>query len=218
MPTPARLSRRALVAGTAAAAAAALLVPRGGLAAPARRVFAPTVIKRQKAKVRIAQFGSIENAERTKTFLAEFQTEQPDIELEVYPVEAPDWSGYFAKILTQIAAGEAPDICSVATEGTQLFAAKLAAPLDDFVKRDQEQMREYFADIAPSLIEAMMYEGSLYELPYDFNAANIFYNTKRFAEAGVTLPTETWTKDQFADAATKLAGDGNYGFVWTNRH
>lgn len=212
-----RVSRRTLLSGSAAAAGAALVAPRVGAAK--RSAFpAPAVLKQQKAKIRIAQFGSIESAERTKTFLAEFQAEQPEIEIDVYPVEAPDWSGYFAKILTQIAGGEPPDICSVATEGTQLFAARLAAPLDDFVKRDQEEMREYFADVAPSLVEAMMYEGSLYELPFDFNAANIFYNTNRFEEAGVPLPTEDWTKDQFADAATKLAGDGRYGFVWTNRH
>lgn len=215
-PSTSRLNRRQLVTG-AAAVGLALAVPAVTPAAP-HRVSAPAFIRRQKAKVRVAQFGTIEDARAVQGLLDTFMQEQPEIEVEVFPIEAPDWDGYFSKILTQIAAGQTPDICFVATEGTQLFAAKLAAPLDDFVKRDQEQLREYFADVAPSLIEAMMYEGSLYELPSDFNAANIFYNRQRFEEAGVALPTETWTKDEFAAAMPQLAGDGRFGFAWTNRH
>lgn len=212
-----RITRRSLLASSTAAAGAALAAPRGSGAASSRYAV-PTLLRRQPARVRVAQFGSIEDASQTQDLLAAFRDEQPEIEVEVYPVEAPDWSGYFAKILTQIAAGDPPDICFCATEGTQLFAAKLAAPLDDFVKRDQEDLREYFDDVAPSLVEAMMYEGSLYELPSDFNAANIIYNTRRFEEAGVPLPSESWSKDDFAAAVTALAGDGRYGFVWTNRH
>lgn len=214
-PTDARVSRRTLLSGTVAAAGAALVAPRIAGARP--RFAAPAVIKRQNVTLRVVQFGSIADAEALEELLAGFREEQPEIDVEFVPVEAPDWDGYFAKILTQIAGGQAPDICFVATEGTQLFASRLAAPLDDFVKRDQEQLREFFSDVAPSLIESMMYEGSLYELPSDFNAANFFYNRVQFEEAGVPRPTETWTKDDFAAAMPKLSGDGTYGFNWTNR-
>ena len=43
-------------------------------------------------------------------------------------VQAVDWSDFFAKILTQIAAGTAPDLVYVATEGVQLFAQRLGVP------------------------------------------------------------------------------------------
>jgi hypothetical protein len=53
---------------------------------------------------------------------------------------------------------------------------------------------EHFADVHPSLIEAMMYEGSVYDLPFDFNAANMYDNTQLFAEAGVDDPADNWSK------------------------
>jgi multiple sugar transport system substrate-binding protein len=38
-------------------------------------------------------------------------------------------------------------------------------------------MKEYFEDVHPSLVEAFMYKGSLFQLPIDWNAANMYYNT-----------------------------------------
>jgi hypothetical protein len=35
-----------------------------------------------------------------------------------------------------VAAGTPPDVVNVATEGVQLFADKLAEPLDGYVRRD----------------------------------------------------------------------------------
>ena len=97
--------------------------------------------------------------------------------MRVQAIQGADWSNFFAKVLTLVAAGTPPDVCVVATEGTQLFADRLAYPLDEFVRRDAAQMQGYFSDVHPSLIEAFMYQGSLFQLPIDFNAANVYYNT-----------------------------------------
>ena len=56
-------------------------------------------------------------------------------------MQAYDWSDFFSKILTQIAAGTAPDLVYVATEGVQLFARRLGVPLDEWVKRDAAELR-----------------------------------------------------------------------------
>lgn len=229
-PNERRLNRRTLLTGGAAAAGLAVVAARGGAAAPVagpatrRAAFgAPMVNKLQRVKLRVAQLGSLESAQAAQKVLDGFKAEQPDIEVEVFPIEAPDWDVFFQKLLTQIAANQIPDLVLVATEGTQLFAGKgLAAPLDDFVKRDKEQLREYFQDVTPSLVEAMLYEGHLYELPDSFNAANIIYNTRMFEERGVPFPTDTWTVDEFRAAMPKLIKQDNgqtteYGFFWVNR-
>jgi Bacterial extracellular solute-binding protein len=58
-------------------------------------------------------------------------------------ISGTDWNDFFAKVLTQIAAGTPPDIVGVATEGVQLMASKgLAIPLDDYVKKDMESLKE----------------------------------------------------------------------------
>ena len=62
------------------------------------------------------------------------------------------------------------------------------------------ELQDYFDDVHPSLIEAFMYQGSLFQLPLDFNAANVYYNTERAANApDCERPADDWTKDDFLD-------------------
>ncbi len=204
-------------AGAATAVTGAVTTASGSAAA------APAVVKLKAAKVKIAQFGSAENAKLTQTLLDNFKKIQPDITVEVQAISAPDWDGFAAKLLTQIASGDVPDLINVATEGLQLFAGKgLAAPLDDYIKRDAEQVKEYFTDVHPALIEAMMYDGKVYSLPDNFNAANIFYSKGAFEKKGVPVPSDSWTKDDFLAAAPKLITQSGgktseYAYFWTNR-
>ena len=68
-----------------------------------------------------------------------------------------------------------------------------------------------------------MYEGDLYELPRDFNSANMYFNMNLLAENGIDLPAADWTKDDFyeiAKATTKKNASGEtetFGYAWTNR-
>ena len=96
----------------------------------------------------------------------------PGITFEISAINGTDWNDFLAKVLTQVAAGTPPDLISVATEGLQLMAQKeLAVPLDDYVTKDMADLKDsYFADVHPALIESMMYEGHLWELPDGFNA------------------------------------------------
>ena len=115
--------------------------------------------------------------------LEPFRQVHPGIDLEFIAVTGIDHEEIASKILSMIAAGEQIDFGYSATEALQLYAGQgLAYALDELIQRDEAEVSEYFADVHPSLIEAMMYEGSVYELPFDFNAANMYYNTQLFAE------------------------------------
>ena len=85
----------------------------------------------------------------------------------------------------------------MAPEGTQLSASRMAHPLDDYVQRDAAEMQEYFDDVHPSLIESFFYKGSLFQLPDNFNAANVFYNTSALQRSGLQRPSDNWTIDDF---------------------
>jgi multiple sugar transport system substrate-binding protein len=177
-----------------------------------------------QGNLRIALFGSRSDADRRAALIPPFNKVYPNVKVEYTPIQGTDWEEFFSKVLTMKAANNAPDITFVATEGTQLFAGQsLALPLDDYVKRDQKDMAQYFADVHPSLVEAMMYEGSLYELPIDFNVPNMYSNTSVLQSAGLEYPPEDWTKDTFYDYAKKTAKKDNtgqtqvFGYQWVNR-
>jgi multiple sugar transport system substrate-binding protein len=205
-----------------------LLKAAGGLAFAAAGTTATTACGGSSgggsgSTFKIAYFGDQAGADKLRARLQEpVRAIDKSVTLQVNATNGTDWNDFFAKILTQIAAGQTPDIAAVPTEGLQLFARKqLAIPLDDYVKKDAEALKPYFADVHPSLVEAMMYEGHLYELPLDFNAGNMFYSTKLFKNAGLAPPTADWTIDDFHTMAVKLAKSGakaqDFPFNWVVR-
>ncbi|MGH3145804.1 MAG: ABC transporter substrate-binding protein [Rubrobacter sp.] len=173
----------------------------------------------EKGKLRVAFFGSREVAQAQNALVPPFKEKVPEVkDVEFIPIQGTDWEEFFGKVLTQLAAGDPPDITFVATEGTQLFAAEgIAVPLDEYVERDKREMSEYFSDVHPALVEATMYEGSLYELPIDFNAANMYYNVELLEEAGVGRPSPGWTKDDFYNLVSQWKNEEVAGYNWVNR-
>jgi ABC-type glycerol-3-phosphate transport system substrate-binding protein len=232
-----KINRRQFIQGAsvvAAGAAMAACSPQAAtIAAPAdagaaattapstEKATAPAVITKG-TKLRVALF-STQIGDQWPAVANGFKTKFPEMDVEFLPVSGIDWEEYIGKIVTQVAAGNPPDICHVATEGCQVFAGQgVGHALDDFVKRDKDEMQEYFSDVHPSLVQAMMYEGSLYELPTDFNAPNIYYRKDLTEAAGISRPADDWTKDDFYEMVKKLTKKNGsntevFGFGWTNR-
>lgn len=241
-----RISRRRLLAGTLGLTGAAVLMAACGQAAPAAPTAAPkapdkpgekpaapaatTAAPAAQAKgpisLRVAINATQQRAQELTNIAKAFTDKNPGVTIEFTPIQAPDHDQFFVKLLTEMASGKPTDLVSVATEGTQLFAGKdLGLKLDDLIKADQSAMQEYFSDVHPALIEAMMYEGSLYELPANFNAANMFLNLDAFSKAGIQPPSDDWTVDEFREIARKLSAKKDatgqpetFGYAWTNRH
>jgi ABC-type glycerol-3-phosphate transport system substrate-binding protein len=92
--------------------------------------------------------------------------------------------------------------------------------LDRWVRRDAAELREYFADVHPSLVESMMYEGNLYQLPMEFNAADMYLNKQVLKRAGAGFPAADWSRDDFTALLRELKRTGGAHFTpyfWTNR-
>jgi len=194
-----------------------------GASAPvmAARAAAPVVVSKKKTTLRIALIGSYSTAQAQQA--KQFEKLHPDVKVDFIAIQAQDWPVYFTKVLTLIQGGQAPDLTYVDTSGIQQFAAEgLAAPLDDYVRRDKARIAEYFADVHPTLVESMMHNGNLYQLPLDFNAVNMYYDPALLAAAGFGVPSASWTKDAFykiAKATTKKTNGQTtaYGYGWVNR-
>ncbi|MFC9926260.1 extracellular solute-binding protein [Streptomyces sp. NPDC127190] len=215
--TDSLLSRRALLRYGAYGTGAAALA---GTAASWDRLTGNDIPGRNDGSLVVATLGSAFSPAGVRALVHGFQRLHPDIKVRVNAVQAVDWSDFFAKILTQIAAGTAPDLVYVATEGVQLFARHLGVALDPWVRRDAGELREYFADVHPSLVESMMYEGSLYQLPVEFNAADMYLNTRVLERSGADFPAADWTRDDFTALLRRMkkAGDSHFTpYFWTNR-
>ena len=209
-----QLTRRGLLAGAVGIGSLALL----GSQWP--RLTGADIPGRRDDSLSIAILGTNQDAAARQSLVDAFTARHPDISVRLQAIQGTDWADFFAKILTMVAAGTPPDVCVVATEGAQLFAERLAEPLDEFIKRDAAQVQDYFDDVHPSLIEAFMYKGSFYQMPIDFNAANMYFNTEAMRRAGVPYPAADWTHQDFLTMARQMrqaAGSGFVPFYWTNR-
>jgi ABC-type glycerol-3-phosphate transport system substrate-binding protein len=163
-----------------------------------------------------------ENEEQYAAVVEAFKQEYPNINIEFVNVTGVDHAEVASKILSQLAAGQPVNIGYAATEATQLYAGEgLALPLTQRVMDSKEELAEYFSDVSPVLTETMMYEGDLYQLPRDFNAANMYFNVGLLEEAGLDMPGEEWTRDDFVEYARAMTGIGeagdSFGYGWTNR-
>jgi multiple sugar transport system substrate-binding protein len=137
-----------------------------------------------------------------------FEAENPDIQVQLEPVGSGD---YYARILTQIAAGDPPDLLQIGDDAVPMFVDKGAfLPLDDFIADAQ-----YPLDVSiylPGVMEPGQWNGAQYLLPKDFSPLAIYYNKKLFDEAGVAYPQEGWTWDDLlatAQQLTKTDASGN---------
>lgn len=164
------------------------------------------------------------NPEREQPVADLFTQINLNTSVEFISVTGIDHEEIASKILAMVAAGQPLDLGFACTEATQLYAGQgLADPIDDRVLADADELREYYADVAPALTESMLYEGQLYGLANNFNAANMYYNTEVLAEAGYTDVPSDWDKELFyeiAKACTQKNASGEtevFGYAWTNR-
>jgi len=209
-----QITRRGVLAGAVGVGSLALL----GSQWP--RLNGTDIPGRHDDSLSIAILGTNQDAEARQSLVKAFNTHHPDIPVRLQAIQGADWADFFAKILTMVAAGTPPDVCVVATEGAQLFAERLAEPLDEYLARDVGQVQDYFNDVHPSLIEAFMYKGSLYQMPIDFNAANIYFNAEAMNRAGIEYPRDDWSHDDFLGVARQMKQANASDFVpfyWTNR-
>ena len=70
-----------------------------------------------------------------------------------------------------------------------------------------------YADLIPTVVNGLSYDGTLYAVPFYAESSFTFYRKDLFEEAGITMP-ETPTYDQIAEFAAKLTDKSKeqYGF------
>ncbi|GAA2173778.1 sugar ABC transporter substrate-binding protein [Arthrobacter parietis] len=145
-----------------------------------------------------------------------FNEQYPNVTVNNDFTPITTWTEYVNKLVSSVAAGNAPDVINIATEGVDLgLHNELFAPLDGYIQNDPEG-EKLIASFDPALVEGFTEDGSTYLMPNTWNSMLIYYNTKLFEEAGIERPSEDWTWNEFLEISRKLTtGEGEdkvYGF------
>ncbi len=83
------------------------------------------------------------------------------------------------------------------------------APLDPFIQKTGFDLKPIGAGL-----DQLKIEGKLLDLPYAAYPQTLLYDRAMFQQAGVPLPKEGWTWEQFRDAAKKLTKGEGENKVW----
>ena len=144
------------------------------------------------------------------------QALMPGVTLE-YQAGGTETAGYQDTLLTEFAAGNAPDVFWIpGTDIARFATAGAILNLADIANGDADFDINVFY---PQQVTELTHDDALWGLPRDASAFALYYNKDLFDEAGIPYPTEQlangeWTWDSFAESAAAISdlGDEIYGF------
>lgn len=156
-------------------------------------------------ELRFSWWGSDKRAQLTQAAIAAFEAENPKIKIKP---EYGDWSGYWDKLATQVAANDAPDIIQMDEKYITEYSSRGA--LLDLSKYEIDTSK-----LDEAALNAGKSEDGLTGIAAGINAATIIANPAVFQAAGVALPDDkTWTWEDFGRISAELtekSPKGTYG-------
>ena len=158
-----------------------------------------------KAIIRLSTWTGVDEAKELQAVIDRINAKATTYQI----VHEPQPADYYTKLQTNLAGGSAADLIWLSQEYVTGYAnrnvlldisARLAADTRPAAKLD---------DYYPSVLQTAQFSGKTYGLPWIAQPVMLYYNPKLFADAGVALPTDAWTWDDFKSAAAKLTRDTN---------
>jgi multiple sugar transport system substrate-binding protein len=196
---PARAKGLRRTSGVVATAAAVVLALSAcGSGSPAASSDGPV-------ELRFSWWGSDKRAQLTQQAIDAFEAENPNIKIKA---EYGDWSGYWDKLATQVAANDAPDIIQMDEKYITEYSSRGA--LLDLSKYDIDTSK-----LDEAALNAGKGEDGLTGIAAGINAATILANPAVFQAAGVPMPDDTtWTWEDFERISAEVTAKspkGTYG-------
>ncbi len=172
----------------------------GILLAAAVCLYAGCSSKSNKVTLRLIGMGDVSEAVIIQNLIKEFNKSHPDVEVQSMRVP---YNEYITKILTQFSGGLAPDVMAVSAEQMAAFSSRgVLIDLKPYIDKDPSLK---LSDFYPEVIDYYMVNGQLQTLPRDIAPVGVvYYNKKKFDEAGLAYPKNDWTQEQFLAACMKL--------------
>ena len=152
----------------------------------------------EKTTIRIAWWGDSRRQELTQQVLDAYEKEHQNISFE--PVVS-DWEGYFDKLAIQAASGEMPDIVQMDYMYINTYTKNRS--LADLTPYIEDETIDISA-LESELMETGIVEGKRTGIPFSTSIMAVSVNPSLFNEAGVRLPEQGWTWEEFRLAAETI--------------
>ena len=154
--------------------------------------------------LRMAWWGSQTRHDITVAAIELYESQNPNVKIEY---EFYDFDNYFTKLKTLVASDQVWDIFQLGGNFPE-YMDKI-----HFMNEYIESGLIDVSDIPDSYLKITQNtEGQQIGLSNGLNTYGIAYDVDMFNEAGVPLPSENWTWDDYKDAAMKISkATGHYG-------
>jgi multiple sugar transport system substrate-binding protein len=209
--TKAKVSRRSFLMGAAMVGAGSVLAACAPKATEAPAADAPVAEAPAQKEVTLRFITNHGDADMPlfKAMLANFNAKNPNIKIDQLDIGGQE---FYNTINTQGAAKQLPDVWYTRTFDVPVYASRgWTISLQNMIDADSAEVN--VADFWPAEVEQMKWKGELYALPYDFSNVGIYYNKKMFADAGETLPPESWKWEDLANMALKFVKQDGGAFT-----
>ena len=150
--------------------------------------------------IRFTWWGSTTRNQKTEQIIKLFEEANPGVKITAEPGE---WNSYWDKLTIQAASGNQP--CSLTMQSrwlNQYADPAILKPLDDMVASGELDT----SGVAKSVIDsARGPDGKLYFIPSGVFYFVLFMNKTEIEKAGLQLPPNDWTWDDYAKFVTDLS-------------
>src|SRR5207248_8909092 len=178
-----------------AAAATTAGAQAGGGAVPTA---APAAASGEKVELRFAWWGSQDRHDRTIKVIQLFQQQHPNINITY---EFAGFQDYFTKMSTYATGGNLPDLMQQDYATINQWTNNgLLLPLDDYVNDHTINL----TDVPKNSIDGGRINCKLIAINLGNNSQSMMLDVDAFQKAGVLLPQDNWTWDDFEKAAMDI--------------
>ncbi|WP_319560436.1 sugar ABC transporter substrate-binding protein [Marispirochaeta sp.] len=153
-------------------------------------------------------------ARNLRVIADEFETENPEIEIEI---EVNGWGDYWTALEAAATGGDLPDVFWM--HSNEIFRYASNGMLLDLTGRIEESSDVSLSNFPEGLVSIYNHEGNQYAVPKDYDTIGLWYNKTMFDAAGISYPDETWTWNDLYTAAKELTKeDGSQYGILTPLH
>jgi multiple sugar transport system substrate-binding protein len=157
-----------------------------------------TATAADQVELRMTWWGSQTRHDQTIKVIELFQKEYPNIKI-VY--EFSGWGDYWTKLAPQVAGGNLPDLMQHDyARIAEWVANDLLLPLDEYAEAGILD----FTNVPDAMLEGGKVNGKLYGVNLGNNSQAWIIDVDAFKKAGIDLPPQKWTWDDFEKISLEL--------------
>lgn len=161
-------------------------------------IAATGVFAQGKVELKIAWWGSQVRHEATIKVIEMYEKLNPNVHISY---EFAGFDDFWTKMTTMAAGGQLPDIMQQDYSRINEWKTRnLLEPLDSYVASRALDL----SDVAKPIIDSGSIDGKLYAVSLGSNSYAMMLDVDAFKKAGIPLPAQDWTWDEFEKIALQL--------------